>query len=396
MATLDSPCDKPMNASNDNRAVSALFRVFGGAGELPVADAYLPSKWRGMHQGENSAFSTLIPLTVLVAIGHGLVSLLGIFPGLVLVVPATFLALNVLPFVLAGKHPLIQWQLWFCLLVTWAVWHRHESGIVGFFCYLWIAICVMSLTGWVVIAWQRAMIWKGTPGIIWRLSLLVMLHLLVIVSGLIWGWPCAVFGGAVIAAIYCFAVLSPSSQWLGPVYLRTNRSQILITIDDGPDPHDTPILLDLLDQHQTKAIFFMIGEKVRAHPELAREVIRRGHEIGNHTMTHPQASFWMAGPWRTKREIVECQKIIGETTGVRPRWFRAPVGHRNFFTHPITGLLGLRVMAWNRRGFDAVASDAKTVLARIVPCLAPGDIVLIHESTPIAEDVLSGILAAEK
>lgn len=396
MAALESLCDKPMNDSNDNRAVSALFRVFGGAGEVPVADAYLPTKWRGMHRGENAALSTLIPLTVLVAIAHGLVGLLGFFLGLALAVPATFLALNVLPFILAGKHPLIQWQLWFCLLVAWAVWHHHTAGLVGFFAYLWIAIAVMSLAGLFVIAWQRAMNWKGTPGIIWRMSLLVMLHVLAVISAVFWGWSLAVLGGTMIAAFYCYAVLSPSSQWLGPVYLRTDRPQILITIDDGPDPHDTPILLDLLDHYQTKAIFFMIGEKIRTYPELAREVIRRGHEIGNHTMTHPQASFWMAGPWRTKREIVECQKIIEETTGVRPRWFRAPVGHRNFCTHPITSLLGLRVMAWNRRGFDAIAADAKPVLARMIPYLSPGDIVLIHESTPIAESVLEGILAAEK
>ena len=136
----------------------------------------------------------------------------------------------------------------------------------------------------------------------------------------------------------------------------------------------------------------MIGEKVRAHPELAREVIRRGHEIGNHTLTHPQASFWCAGPWRTRREIAGCQQIIEEITGIKPRWFRAPVGHRNLFTHPVATDLGLRVMAWNRRGFDAVEKDAEKVLARILPDLSPGDIVLLHEATPIAAEVLRGVL----
>jgi peptidoglycan/xylan/chitin deacetylase (PgdA/CDA1 family) len=176
------------------------------------------------------------------------------------------------------------------------------------------------------------------------------------------------------------------------VVRTTDRPDILITIDDGPDPTDTPNLLDLLDRHQAKAIFFMIGEKIRAHPELAREVLRRGHEIGNHTLSHPQASFWGAGPLRTWREIAACQELIEEVTGVRPRWFRAPVGHRNWFTHPVTAALGLRVMAWNRRGYDAVGADVAKVLARIVPGMKAGDIVLLHEATPIAEVVLREVL----
>jgi peptidoglycan/xylan/chitin deacetylase (PgdA/CDA1 family) len=210
--------------------------------------------------------------------------------------------------------------------------------------------------------------------------------------GIKFGWPWAILGGAGIAGFFCWVVLNPYSQILGPVRRMNDDEQILITIDDGPDPRDTPVLLDLLDRHQTKAVFFMIGEKVRAHPELTREVVRRGHEIGNHTLTHPQASFWCAGPWRTRREISTCQKLIEEVTGIRPRWFRAPAGHRNWFTHPVASALGLQVMAWNRRGFDAVEKDAGKVLARILPHLSNGDIVLLHEATPIADGVLGGVL----
>jgi peptidoglycan/xylan/chitin deacetylase (PgdA/CDA1 family) len=84
--------------------------------------------------------------------------------------------------------------------------------------------------------------------------------------------------------------------------------------------------------------------------------------------------------------------VLEDITGVKPRWFRAPVGHRNFFTHPIATALGMQVMAWNRRGYDAVETDASKVLARILPGLAPGDIVLMHEGTPIAAEVLEGVL----
>ena len=191
-----------------------------------------------------------------------------------------------------------------------------------------------------------------------------------------------------------FSVTLPGTvgRFCQPIFSLPN----LITIDDGPDPHDTPLLLDLLDKYQTKAIFFMIGEKVRAYPELAREVIRRGHEIGNHTLTHPHSTLWSAGPGRTRREIEGCQKVIEEVTGVSPRWYRAPVGHRNLFTHPVVHDLGMNIMAWNRRGYDAVERNPEVVLKRILPHLTVGDIVLLHEGTPIAETVVTAVLEAGK
>lgn len=226
----------------------------------------------------------------------------------------------------------------------------------------------------------------------WRMIFLVIAHGLAFMIGARFGLGWAFAACAVVSGLCLWAVLNPGCQWLGPVLRRMPDRRILLTIDDGPDPKDTPDLLDLLDRHGVKAVFFMIGNKVLAHPDLAREVVRRGHEIGNHTMSHPQASFWCAGPWRTRREIAECQRVIQQTTGVAPRWFRAPVGHRNGFTHPVAKSLGLEVMAWNRRGFDALETDAAKVLHRILTKLGPGDIVLTHEATPIAAEVLEGVL----
>lgn len=376
----------------DNRAVSALFRVFGGEEKSIAADAREISNSRGMHLGEHPVFSVLIPLTAFVAFGAWQSPMIGAAAGWLLAIPATFLALSILPFVLQAKNPLTQWWMWSSICLLWAVFHCRHAGLAGFFSHIWIAIMVMELVAGGIIAFQKMMAVPGRCGVAWRISLVLLVHAAAFVVGFRYGWPWGIAAGAVIAAAFCWAVLNPGCQWLGPVYRTTSPDEILITIDDGPDPRDTPLLLDLLDRHETKAIFFMIGEKVRAHPELAREVVRRGHEIGNHTLTHPSGSFWCAGPWRTWREIAGCQKIIGEITGIKPRLFRAPVGHRNLFTHPIASALGLEVMAWNRRGYDAVENDAGKVLARILPDLKKGDIVLIHEATPIAGSVLRGVL----
>ncbi len=376
------------------RAVSALFQVFGGEAERIVADARECSTAQGMHLAEYRVFSILIPLTVFIATGVQLAATAGVVVGWLLALPASFILLSIIPLVLRVKLPQSQWRVWCTICLVWAIFHCEHVGLTGLFSYIWIAVTAIEIVAGGVLAHRRLLGIPGTSGIVWRILLVIFLHAAAVVVGLEYGWLWGMACGAAIATAFCWAVLNPGCHWLGPVSRRTEEDEILITIDDGPDPHDTPILLDLLDRYHIKAIFFMIGEKVLAHPELACEVVGRGHEIGNHTLTHPQASFWCAGPWRTWREIEECQKIIAKITGIKPRWFRAPVGHRNLFTHPVAGALGLRVMAWNRRGYDAVDKDAAKVLSRILPHLACGDIVLIHEATPIAVEVLTGIISA--
>lgn len=364
-----------------------------------------------MHVWEQRFLALWIPLTVWVATGSVLCRWLEAPAAILLAVPAGFILLNLLAVALGGGNPVMQWRIWLLACTVWALFHREAGAVLGFFAWSWIALFLLNAAAclWlgimkisgplplykIPINGRRAATTSvGIYPAAWRLAAFIAVHVLALAAAWLFGWPWAIAGGALIAACYCLAVLRPSCKWLGPVRCHSGDKSILVTIDDGPDPHDTPMLLELLDKHRVKAVFFMIGEKVRQHPELAREVLRRGHEIGNHTMSHPQAGFWCAGPSRTRREIAECQRVIEESTGFKPRLFRAPAGHRNLFTHPIAGELGLEVMAWSRRGFDAVEKDAGKVLGRILSKLSPGDIVLVHEATPIAGEVLEGVLAS--
>ncbi len=376
----------------DNRAVSAVFRIFGGRGDEGRGGEGQRTSTTGMHLIEFRFLALWIPLSLLVALAHYLTGHWGMVAGWLLAFPLGFLIINLLPIALCGRHPTVQWRLWLSLFVMWAWFHRGAGGITAAFAWAWLFLASLNLVSWGIGVVLSTLGGTGQKAMAWRMFLFLLIHLLIIVCGMAIGWSWAIAAGACVAAMICFAILHPTCPWVGPVTTHTGDDRILITIDDGPDPHDTPKLLDLLDRYQSKAIFFMIGEKVRAYPDLAREVLRRGHEIGNHTLTHPQASFWCAGPSRTRREIAECDLILQQTTGVKPKWFRAPVGHRNGFTHPVARELGLEVMAWSRRGYDAVEKDAAKVLARILPDLAPGDIVLLHEATPIALEVLEGVL----
>lgn len=385
-----------MNRRKDvagNRAVSALFRVFGGQGRREYADGFERTDFGAMHNGERLVLGVLVPATVLVGLSEWLVRWWGGVAGWLLVLPLSFVLLNLLAFFLPGKKPTTKWRVWLATLTAWGWWRMDAEGYVSWFAWLWLAIFALNVlaAGLLGVGWLMRM--EGGSGIAIRAGLFIGLHVAAVLAGWWWGWGWAVAIGAVIAAIYCRVVLHPGCQALGPVLRFRDGRRILITIDDGPDPKETPELLDRLDQHGAKALFFMIGDKVRQHPELAREVVRRGHEIGNHTMTHPQGTFWCAGPARTRREIEECTKAILEVTGESPKWFRAPVGHRNLFTHPVAESMGMKVMGWSRRGFDAITGNPRSVLERILP-VTGGDIVLMHEGTGFAAEVLDGVLDA--
>jgi peptidoglycan/xylan/chitin deacetylase (PgdA/CDA1 family) len=197
---------------------------------------------------------------------------------------------------------------------------------------------------------------------------------------------------ALIVGFLLAGTLNPSSRLFGPLETHC-RKGIWLTLDDGPHPVDTPAILDLLDQHGAKATFFVIGEKAARHPELIREIHRRGHQLGNHSWSHPRGSFWCLGPVSTCREIVRCQRVIEEIIGEAPVVFRAPVGHSNFFVHPVLKREGLRLIGWSSRGFDGGGYALPEVNRRIRGTARDGSIVLAHEDTPIARDVVAAILA---
>lgn len=176
--------------------------------------------------------------------------------------------------------------------------------------------------------------------------------------------------------------------------LPPGPNHALLTIDDGPHPEHTPVILDLLDRHGLKAVFFLIGDRAAAHPHLVREILVRGHEIGNHTQTHPATTFWALRPRHLWREIATCQETLTRLCPESPpRFFRPPAGHHNIFLPAITRALGLRILMWDARGFDGVRTDVERITRRIRERLKPGSIVLIHEATPVAVEVAEAVAA---
>ena len=167
---------------------------------------------------------------------------------------------------------------------------------------------------------------------------------------------------------------------------RTTQQEVWLTIDDGPSPDHTTKFLDLLERFNARATFFVIGKRAEEYPHLITEILTRGHEIANHTYTHPSGMFWAAGPGRIAAEIDLCAEWLRSGPDRPARFFRAPAGLRNFFVHPELARRGLLLIGWTVRGLDTVQREPVLVVERILREVKAGAIILLHEGHRVAKD----------
>lgn len=248
----------------------------------------------------------------------------------------------------------------------------------------------------------------------WQLAPLIRtsiaLHLLALIAVIAapghWRWAL----GAVLAdhALLMLVGLWPRSHWLGPNWTQlppaaTARNEIALTIDDGPDPAVTPQVLDLLDRYAARASFFCIGEMAARHPDLCREIVRRGHAVENHSQHH-RHYFALMGYAGLMHELQAAQDTLTAITGQRPLFFRAPAGLRNPFLDPVLARLALQLASWSARGFDTRSGDVERVKNRLLRGLHAGAILLLHDGNaerapdgiPVILEVLPAVLAAAR
>ena len=196
-------------------------------------------------------------------------------------------------------------------------------------------------------------------------------------------WPWALGAVALDHALITATGLWPRSTWLGSNLRRlpegsAARGEVSITIDDGPDPAVTPAVLDVLDAFSARATFFCIASHAERHPQLCREIVKRGHSVQNHSHRHAH-NFSLLGPRAIAREVGRAQDTLSQITGQRPGFFRAPAGLRNVFLAKVLHALDLQLVSWTRRGFDTLRREPADVLARLSRRLSAGDIVLLHD-----------------
>ena len=167
-----------------------------------------------------------------------------------------------------------------------------------------------------------------------------------------------------------------------PVISRGKASgkAVALTFDDGPDPDVILLLLNLLQRYKAPATFFVIGKKAEGNPELVREIVSRGHTIGNHSYHHDPL-LMLRSSARLTEEIDRTQQLLARF-GIRPLVFRPPVGITNPRLPVVLRRLYLDCVTFSCRPCDfgnrRIAGLAKTVLRRI----DPGAILLLHDVTP--------------
>lgn len=212
----------------------------------------------------------------------------------------------------------------------------------------------------------------------------------------VWRFPWLSLGVLALShALVLYPTLRPNAQWLGPVFtsFATEKPELWLTIDDGP-ASDTLPLLDLLESHGVRAAFFVKGILAGASPNLVREIVRRGHAVGNHSQTHPSGSFWCLPPLAVRREIERCSAVLREILGSSPQLFRAPVGMKNPFVHPVLRQNGMRLVGWSCRAYDAVKRDPDAIAASIERQLRPGAIVVLHQGREWSLATIGAVIVA--
>ncbi len=177
-----------------------------------------------------------------------------------------------------------------------------------------------------------------------------------------------------------YGLAAPQSTWLGPALVQRpsqpgGAREVALTFDDGPSPF-TAQILDSLRAHRIQATFFLCGENSERYPDLVRRIQAEGHEIGNHTYSHPYLTF--AGRARIAREIDRTQEVLERLSGRRPRLFRPPFGVRWFPLWSVLRERGMTMVLWSVRGYDGRLAP-RDITRRILERAHPGAIILLHD-----------------
>jgi peptidoglycan/xylan/chitin deacetylase (PgdA/CDA1 family) len=154
---------------------------------------------------------------------------------------------------------------------------------------------------------------------------------------------------------------------------------LYLTFDDGPDPRGTPRVLELLARFDARATFFLIGDRACAHPAIVREILARGHTIGNHSPDHRFGTYF-SGRSRLKAWIEAGERTLAEISGAPTVGFRPPAGVRTPELMRAARELGTPIILWQTRFYDSVFAPSSGRLTRTLAKARSGDIVLFHDS----------------
>ena len=181
-----------------------------------------------------------------------------------------------------------------------------------------------------------------------------------------------------------------------PIYSVQREDKVLaLTIDAAWEDDKTEFILDTLDSYGVKATFFLCGFWVEKYPDMVLEIHERGHEIGNHSSTHPHMT--KLSPAQMKKDVEACDAMIENIIGARSKIFRAPYGEYNDSVILTMREAGYEIIQWDLDTVDwRQERSAQTILDSVVPKLHPGCIILCHNNGYTIKEYLPKLLDAAK
>lgn len=163
------------------------------------------------------------------------------------------------------------------------------------------------------------------------------------------------------------------------IYYKNENSymKIALTFDDGPHPRYTGQILDVLEEYDIKATFFVVGVNARNYPDSLIEVIKRGHEIGNHTYSHPHVSG--LNTYTLTDEVEKCESTIYGLTDYKTKLFRPPEGMIDADVRTVLRSLDYKVIMWDIDTRDWAHEPPEKIAENVISNIASGDIILMHD-----------------
>lgn len=156
--------------------------------------------------------------------------------------------------------------------------------------------------------------------------------------------------------------------------------RIALTFDDGPNPKNTPAILELLKQYDARATFFLVGWRVKENPELAQRTLREGHEIGNHSYYH---KYFRRGipTAEIEDDMIKAHRLIEEVTGTAPHLYRPPGGYYNQQLVDVARANDYRIVmwSWHQDTKDWSSPGVQRIVNKVLNSARNGDIVLMHD-----------------
>lgn len=181
------------------------------------------------------------------------------------------------------------------------------------------------------------------------------------------------------------------NKYLGTlVRVKTDKKVAAITFDDGPDPFWTPKILDILDEFNAKATFFVIGKRVENNPQIVKNAYNAGHAIANHTWDHP--CLTLLSKSERMEQIERCQEVIFEFDS---RYFRPPFGCQNLRSRFDLISRGYSAVGWNMHATDWEHRLAAEIAHDLNSRLRPGSIILLHDAQDgkSREEMINGLIS---